>query len=519
MSRKLWSSTVGLVLLVAACGGSQPPASERVSVSFVPQNVDFLDDVGYSPSLAVDEDGNPYISYLGFTHVQTKEEKKEGVIPPARPVTAPRLPAVLVASQLRGIWNRGAAVQSSDQATGPKVPIGRSDETATAVDPNGVQHVVWTQKNGLFYSNNEDGEFPDEGTKVAGADATGPSIAIDSSGTPWVAFYKGRSVEAATVSGTKVRVERVDSATNCSSCPPARTAIQAGSKGPMIAYGDAGMPMLATRSGKGWSTQPLAKAGGIGISLAVDSSGTAHVSFLDGDGFVTVATFSGGVALARVGRVSVGNPAKDLAGGTAIAVAKDGTQYVAWADSARGVRLAQASGGSFSPVPTEGTEGGTSPSLAATPDGSVTLAWFRATTQDLMVGTYPEHEEGLLAQPSPSATPAAPSPPGGAQGCAPSDVDITAPPGAAGSGFQQTEVSAPAKPFQICFNNEDSTQHNVAIFKSESEATGGGKALFAGEIVQGPTRVEYKVGALQGGSYFFRCDVHPTTMTGTLTVK
>jgi plastocyanin len=209
-----------------------------------------------------------------------------------------------------------------------------------------------------------------------------------------------------------------------------------------------------------------------------------------------------------------------MAGGTAIAVTKDGTQYVAWADPAEGVKLAKASqGGNFTPVQTEGTEGGTSPALAATPDGKAVLAWFRSTTQDLLVGTYPERTEGFLAQPSPSATAAAPSGAGPPQACAPSDVDITAPPGAAGAGFQTTKVSAPAKPFVICFNNEDSTQHNVAIFKSESEATSGGKALFTGDVVQGPTRVEYKVNPLQAGSYFFRCDIHPTTMTGTLTVK
>ena len=84
MSRKFWSGALGLVLLLVACGGGRP-ASQPVSVSFVPQTVDFLDDVGYSPSLVVDKDGSPFLSYLGFTHVLSKTEKKQGVILPARP--------------------------------------------------------------------------------------------------------------------------------------------------------------------------------------------------------------------------------------------------------------------------------------------------------------------------------------------------------------------------------------------------------------------------------------------------
>jgi plastocyanin len=521
MSRKLRSATLGLALLVAACG-SQKPGSQAVKVSFVPQVVDFLDDVGYSPSLVLDKEGNPYLSYLGFTHVLTAKEKKEGVIPPLRPVTAPRLPAVLVATQIKGLWVRGAAAQSSDQATGPKVPIERSDQTATAVDPTGVQHVVWTERGGLFYANDEGGEFPDEATKVAGG-ATGPSIAVDPSGTAWIAFYTGSAVEAATVSGDKVAVEKVASVGTCRNCPPLRTAIQAGAGGPVIAYLDptTKAAMLATRSGKGWSARRAGGlgGGGFGLAMATDDRGTPYLSYFGSDGSV-MSVAGEGQRTERVGALSTGNSTRGLTGGTTIAVTKDGTQYVAWADPKEGVKLARSSGGGdFSIVSTEGTEAGTSPALAATPDGKAVLAWFEAKSQDLMLGTYPESEVGLLALPSPSATPATPSAaPGGA--CAPDDVGITAPPGAATTGFENTNVGAPGgKPFGICFDNKDSTIHNVAIFKSESDASAGGKALFTGEVVQGPTQVEYTVDSLQPGGYFFRCDVHPGTMTGTLTVK
>ena len=56
--------------------------------------------------------------------------------------------------------------------------------------------------------------------------------------------------------------------------------------------------------------------------------------------------------------------------------------------------------------------------------------------------------------------------------------------------------------------------HNVAIYTNSSAST----ALFRGQFVQGPGTATYHVGALAPGTYFFRCDVHPTKMTGTFIV-
>jgi plastocyanin len=102
---------------------------------------------------------------------------------------------------------------------------------------------------------------------------------------------------------------------------------------------------------------------------------------------------------------------------------------------------------------------------------------------------------------------------GGEEG--PPAVAIAAPAGAAVDGFAQTEVSAPAGvDFVIEFDNADpSVQHNVAIYPEG----GTGSALFSGQIVTGPTQVSYDVTPLEAGAYAFICEVHPTTMTGTLT--
>ncbi len=81
--------------------------------------------------------------------------------------------------------------------------------------------------------------------------------------------------------------------------------------------------------------------------------------------------------------------------------------------------------------------------------------------------------------------------------------------------FTTSELSLPAgTPSVIAFDNRDEgVPHNVAIYTAQ-----GGEELFGGEVVTGPTQVDYEVPPLEPGEYFFQCDVHPTTMTGTVTV-
>jgi plastocyanin len=67
------------------------------------------------------------------------------------------------------------------------------------------------------------------------------------------------------------------------------------------------------------------------------------------------------------------------------------------------------------------------------------------------------------------------------------------------------------------FDNKDAgTQHNFHLFGGKD---GNAPTVFAGALVTGPATAAYSfTSPARPGTYFFHCDVHPTQMTGTVTV-
>jgi plastocyanin len=105
---------------------------------------------------------------------------------------------------------------------------------------------------------------------------------------------------------------------------------------------------------------------------------------------------------------------------------------------------------------------------------------------------------GLGSTPTPSAS------------CAPNGTELSI--SAADLSFDKDCLAAPADTaFTIAFDNTSQVLHNVAILD-------GGTALFTGPTFTGPKITTYDVPALPAGTYTFRCDVHPTQMTGTFVV-
>lgn len=79
---------------------------------------------------------------------------------------------------------------------------------------------------------------------------------------------------------------------------------------------------------------------------------------------------------------------------------------------------------------------------------------------------------------------------------------------------QTVEVAAGA-PVSIAFRNEDSgVPHNVAVYQTEAAE----QAIFKGEIFNGVKTKTYTFDPPPPGTYFFRCDVHPS-MKGQVVVR
>ena len=117
----------------------------------------------------------------------------------------------------------------------------------------------------------------------------------------------------------------------------------------------------------------------------------------------------------------------------------------------------------------------------------------------------------MVQKPTLGFAPGAPKPVASAPGI----VRLTE--SASNSRFSVSTLTAPANArFQMVFETKDSgLPHNVAIY-TDSTAS---KKLFAGVQFAGPATRVYTVPGLAAGTYFFRCDVHPTQMTGTITVS
>ena len=80
--------------------------------------------------------------------------------------------------------------------------------------------------------------------------------------------------------------------------------------------------------------------------------------------------------------------------------------------------------------------------------------------------------------------------------------------------FDATTIEAPAgEDFTITLVNNDTAPHNISIYAEE-----GGQVLATGPMGDAGQTVETEVTALEPGTYYFQCDLHPE-MNGTLVVE
>ncbi|MDP2931887.1 MAG: cupredoxin domain-containing protein, partial [Chloroflexota bacterium] len=74
----------------------------------------------------------------------------------------------------------------------------------------------------------------------------------------------------------------------------------------------------------------------------------------------------------------------------------------------------------------------------------------------------------------------------------------------------------PGASVTINFTNKDAgIPHNFSVYTNSNATT----SIFVGQFVTGPGTATYIFTApATAGTYFFRCDVHPSNMTGSLIV-
>ena len=63
-------------------------------------------------------------------------------------------------------------------------------------------------------------------------------------------------------------------------------------------------------------------------------------------------------------------------------------------------------------------------------------------------------------------------------------------------------------------NDDIGVPHNISIFTDDSLST----ELFGGELITGPSTIDYTIPPLEPGEYYFLCIVHPN-MNGTVIVE
>jgi plastocyanin len=77
-------------------------------------------------------------------------------------------------------------------------------------------------------------------------------------------------------------------------------------------------------------------------------------------------------------------------------------------------------------------------------------------------------------------------------------------------------VATPNEQVNLIFHNQDAgVLHNVSVYRSR----GAEDVIYVGEMFVGVETRTYRFETPGAGSYLYRCDVHPDTMSGSFVVR
>jgi outer membrane protein assembly factor BamB/plastocyanin len=160
------------------------------------------------------------------------------------------------------------------------------------------------------------------------------------------------------------------------------------------------------------------------------------------------------------------------------------------------------------PSPSPSSAASPSPSISASPSASPPISASPS------VSASPSATPVASASPSASVSPGATSSPTGTSSGGASTISLTA----QNFAFNMSTITVKSgSQVTINFNNMDAgVPHNFAAYTNSAATT----PIFVGQIINGVATTAYTFTAPSTpGTYFFRCDAHPTTMTGQFIVQ
>jgi PGF-pre-PGF domain-containing protein len=272
--------------------------SPVTALDWTTETVDSAGDVGRYTSLALDDTGNPRISYFDGTNSHLKYAQKTGDLWTNETVDTTN--AVGEFSSLKLDLSGQPLISYFDgennlmflQKTGDswiKVVVDSGSVgryTSLVLDSSGNPRISYQDwGNGkLKYAEKTGDLWTNETVDNSHLVGSYSSLAVDNTGTPHISYYStaNQDLKYAQKSGGQWTNITVDSIGNIGYY----TSIALdGTGNPSISYYDGGNKNLkyATKTGSSWTKEIVDSAGSVGkhTSLALDSSGNPHISYYD----------------------------------------------------------------------------------------------------------------------------------------------------------------------------------------------------------------------------------------------